>query len=531
MMGRVRILVVGYRKFSELINVLLPEFAQDVEVTIVESIATESTDYSDLVEKHRPDVIVSAGSNAAYLRATLSVPVLSQPVTDTDVLEALAKARKISRRVHVFTYAEKPGPSDRLFASLPELGDIELTHHSYSTASEANETLLLAIADEDPQVIVGPSYTCGLAEQRGIPAILMYSRESARDMLRRAIEAGRAARSARAAERGAQDQRFVIHSRQMERVASLARTYARGQAAVLLEGESGTGKEHIAREIHRLSDFSEGPLVAVNCASIPNELFESELFGYVEGAFTSSRRGGRGGLMEQANGGTLFLDEIGELPLQQQVKLLRALQERRIRPVGSNREIEVDFKLIAATNQDLRNAVSAGEFRDDLYFRLNVFTLKLPPLRERPEDIPAIARYYLGEYAQQYRASVDTVELLKRVESDFQDYRWPGNVRELQNFAERLVVNCLDRPLEEIDRRALGEILPELFLDSADRDRRGVLKAQEEEAILEALRRFSGDKQKVADFLGISTTTLWRRLKHMGPQAKADVDSAVSKSR
>jgi len=505
-------------------KVLFSEFEQDVEVTIVESIASSDTDYSGLVKRHRPDVVISAGSNAAYLRATLSVPVLAQPVTDTDVLEALGKARKISRRVHVFTYAEQPGPSERLFASLPELGDIELKHHSYSTASEANETLLLALADEDPQVIVGPSYTCGLAEQRGVPAILMYSRESAREMLLRAIDAGRAARSARGAERSARDQRFVIHSRQMERVARLARTYARGQAAVLLQGESGTGKEHIAREIHRLSDFADGPLVTVNCASIPNELFESELFGYVEGAFTSSRRGGRVGLMEQANGGVLFLDEIGELPLQQQVK-------RRIRPVGSNRETEVDFKLIAATNQELSDAVSAGAFRDDLYFRLNVFTLKLPPLRERSEDIPAIARYYLGEYAQQYRASVDTVELLKRVERDFQHYRWPGNVRELQNFAERLVVNCLDRRLEDIDRRALHEILPELFMDSADRDQRGLLKAQEEEAIREAMQRFSGDKQKVAEFLGISTTTLWRRLKHRGPRAGVDVESAASKHR
>jgi transcriptional regulator, propionate catabolism operon regulatory protein len=159
MIGRVRILVVGYRKFSELINVLLPEFEQDVEVTIVESIASSNTDYSGLVEKYRPDVVVSAGANAAYLRRTLSVPVLSQPVTDTDVLEALSKARKLSRRVHIFTYTEKAGPTDRLFASLPELTDLELCHHSYSTADEANECLLLALADEDPRVIVGPSYT------------------------------------------------------------------------------------------------------------------------------------------------------------------------------------------------------------------------------------------------------------------------------------------------------------------------------------------------------------------------------------
>ena len=187
---------------------------------------------------------------------------------------------------------------------------------------------------------------------------------------------------------------------------------------------------------------------------------ESILFGHEKGAFTGAVDK-HVGKFQEAHGGTLFLDEVGELPPDIQVKLLRALQERRIRPVGSNREIEVDFKLIAATNQDLRNAVSAGEFRDDLYFRLNVFTLKLPPLRERPEDIPAIARYYLGEYAQQYRASVDTVELLKRVESDFQDYRWPGNVRELRNAIETMVV--LDRNgelgLEDLPPGLRGEQL------------------------------------------------------------------------
>jgi propionate catabolism operon transcriptional regulator len=514
MMGRVRILVVGYRKFSELINVLLPEFEQDVAVTIVESIATGDTDYSGLVERHRPDVVISAGSNAAYLRATLSVPVLSQPVTDTDVLEALGKARKISRRVHVFTYAEKAGPSERLFASLPEISDLELCLHRYSTADEANESLLLAIADEDPQVIVGPSYTCGLAEQRGIPAILMYSRDSAREMLRRAIDAGRSAQAARAAARGDRPQRFIVHSSRMERVAALARTYARGRASVLLEGESGTGKEHIAREIHRLSDYADGPLVAVNCASIPHELFESELFGYVEGAFTSSRRGGRIGLMEQANGGALFLDEIGEMPPQQQIKLLRALQERRIRPVGSNREIDVDFKLIAATNRDLQEAVDQGEFRDDLYYRLNVFNLRLPPLRQRKEEVPAIARHYCAHYAAEYGMEVPIDALLELVEPLFDSYHWPGNIRELQNFTERLVVNCGKAEHVDLSRSEVLEILPELNRQEGGYAS-GALKDLEASAIVRAMEKFSGDRQQVAAYLGISPTTLWRRLKKL----------------
>ena len=514
MIGRVRILVVGYRKFSELINVLLPEFEQDGEVTIVESIASSNTDYSGLVEKHRPDVVISAGANAAYLRSTLSVPVLSQPVTDTDVLEALVKARKISRRIHIFTYADKLGPSERLFVSLPELTDLELVHYSYSTAVEANESLLLAMADEDPRVIVGPSYTCGLAEQRGIPAILVYSRESARDMLRRAIDAGRSAQAARAAARGDRPQRFIVQSERMERVAMLAGTYARGRAAVLLEGESGTGKEHIAREIHRLSDYAEGPLVAVNCASIPNELFESELFGYVDGAFTGARRGGRMGLMEQANGGALFLDEIGEMPLQQQIKLLRTLQDRHIRPVGSNRESEVDFKLIAATNRDLQEAVEQGDFRDDLYYRLNVFNLRLPPLRQRKEEVPAIARHYLAHYASEYGIDVPMEALLEQVTPLFERYHWPGNIRELQNFTERLVVNCREVDHVALSGNAVLEILPELRRQDSDYSS-GALKDLEASAIVRAMEQFDGDRRQVAAFLGISPTTLWRRLKKL----------------
>lgn len=516
MSDRVRILVVGYRKFSELINALLPEFEQDADVTIVESVANSSVDYSGLVERHAPDVVVSAGSNAAYLCSTLAVPVLAQRVTDTDVLEALGKAQKLAcSRIHLFAYASPEGPSERLLAVLPELLGSDIVFHSYSTADEASESLLLAIAEEDPEVVVGPSYTCWLAEQQGLPTILSYSRDSSRELLRRAIDAGRAARSTLATVRGEADQRFLIPSPQLERVAALARTYARGRAAVLLEGESGTGKEHIAREIHRLGDFADGPLVAVNCGSIPNELFESELFGYVEGAFTSASRGGRVGLFERANGGVLFLDEVGELPPPQQVKLLRALQERRIRPVGSNREIELDFKLIAATNRNLRDAVDAGEFRDDLYYRLNVFSLKLPPLRERREDILPIARHYLSEYAESYGLSLDIEGLAARIEDALRAYPWPGNVRELQNFMERLVVNSFDTSLGGLGLHTLRDILPELFEEQRDGDKRGVLKAQEELAIREAMARYEGNRQQVADALGISLTTLWRRLKEL----------------
>lgn len=518
--NRVKILVIGYRKFSELINSLLPEFEEEAEVEIVESVVSDSNDYNALVAQYRPDVVVSAGSNAAYLKATLQVPVVSQPVSDIDLIEVIAKARQIGKVIHVFTYAGQPELSERLLMALPHLLNSQVIAYKHSTTDEASENFMLAVAGEKPDVIVGSSYVCHLAEQHRIPALLLYSKESARQMLFSAIETAHAVRNQQHISTLAMDAQFVVHSKKMKRITALARTYSKGKAPVLLEGESGTGKEHIAKEIHRVSDFASGPFIPINCGTIPNELFESELFGYVEGAFTGSRKGGQRGLIERANNGLLFLDEVGEMPSQQQVKILRTLQERRLRPVGGSREVEVDFKVVAATNCDLREAVAKGEFREDLYFRLNVFAIKVPSLRERKEDILAIATYYLNEYLTRYGVNLDPVAMSKHIEHYFLEYSWPGNVRELQNFTERLVVNSQNIFINGgLDNEALTEVLPELFLSSSTATPGiGTLKDREVEAIREAMLQFDGDKTKVAKWLGISTTTLWRRLKSMGYQ-------------
>lgn len=520
--GRVKILIVGYRKFSELINSVKADFADQAEITIVESVATKDVEYESLIQQYQPDVVASAGSNAAYLDTTLSVPVISQQVTDTDIIEALAKARVIAPRVHIFTYHPNGAEPQRLFNTLPILLDIDLVHHNYATSDEANQCLLLALAKEDTRVVVGPSYICHMAERRQMPAILIYSRESAREMIGRAVDVGRAALRIGLlnSKAGVPPTRFVIRSSAMERVTNMAKTYASGKGAVLLQGESGTGKEHIAHEIHRQSDYADGPLVAVNCGSIPHELFESELFGYVEGAFTSSRRGGHVGLIEQANGGVLYLDEVGEMPMAQQVKLLRVLQERCIRPLGSDREIHLEFKVVAATNRELRDAVRLGEFREDLYYRLNVFSLQLPPLRVRVEDIPAITRYYIELYSQRDGLLIDSNALYEVVAGMFEGYAWPGNVRELQNFVERLVLNYAQDGVGTIDTEWVRDILPELFIECVMHSSDGhVLKIQEEQTIYEAMDRFNNDKARVAKYLGISTTTLWRRLKGMGNES------------
>lgn len=512
MSARVRVLLVGYRKFSQLINSILHEYQEEADVVLVESVASADVDYQALVAEHRPDVIASAGSNAVYLQNTLRLPVVGQPVTEADVVDALARGRRIGERLCLFTYSAQAELSQRMLDALPVLAGGSLQHETYSTTHEASEKLHATLAAGKTDVVIGPSYICDLAEQRGIATVLVYSKESARRLLEAALAQGRSA----SAEDGEQHPgRFIIHSPQMARVAELARTYSRGAAPVLLQGESGTGKEHIAREIHRLSDYASGELVAVNCGSIPNELFESELFGYVDGAFTSARRGGRSGLLEQADGGLLFLDEVGEMPMSQQVKLLRVLQERRVRPVGGNSERSVDFKVIAATNADLADAVSRGEFRDDLYYRLNVFNLRLPPLRERSEDIDAIAEHYLREYAKRYDVSINVPAIMKQLSEPFGAYGWPGNVRELQNFVERVVVNAAGGHIADAQR--LREMLPELWLTPPAAG--GALKEQEAQAIRAAMLRHSGDKAAVSRELGISATTLWRRLKALDADA------------
>ena len=217
-------------------------------------------------------------------------------------------------------------------------------------------------------------------------------------------------------------------------------------ANILVEGETGTGKEVFAQAIHNASAYNEGPFLAVNCAALPRDLIESELFGYVEGAFTGASRKGRLGKFELASGGTLFLDEIGEMPLEVQAKLLRVLQEKTIVRVGGDRTIPIDCRIIAATNRDLRQAVSEQRFRRDLLYRLNVLTIEVPPLRERRGDIPLFIERFIAHFAERSNKVVDSVapQVLKRLTN----YRWPGNVRELENIIEHGVALTNKRQIQ-----------------------------------------------------------------------------------
>lgn len=305
---------------------------------------------------------------------------------------------------------------------------------------------------------------------------------------------------------------IVYASRQMEEILSKASLYAKSDAPVLILGESGVGKELLARYIHRESGRN-GKFVSINCAAIPENLFESELFGYTKGAFTGALSD-KPGLFEEADGGTLFLDEVGELPLPLQAKLLRVLQEGEVRRLGSNRAKKVDVKLVAATNRDLKELVSQGKFREDLYYRLNVLTLKIPPLRERPEDITALTGYFLKKFSSKYGKKVEmTPEALEILLS----YPFPGNVRELENLIHRLVITSdgTVKPEDLEDLTGSKSQLPEeITLDFSEPLPQKVARL-EKMMIEEALKRTGYVQTKAAKLLGIDEKSLrYKRRKY-----------------
>jgi DNA-binding NtrC family response regulator len=276
-------------------------------------------------------------------------------------------------------------------------------------------------------------------------------------------------------------------------------------ATVIIEGETGTGKELVARMIHRFSNRVANPFVAVDCGAIPAALLESELFGAMKGAFTGADRD-RVGVLEAANRGTVFLDEIGDIDAAFQVKLLRFLQEREIRPVGASREKKVDVRVVAATNRDLQKMVEEGKFRQDLWFRLNVVRLELPPLRERRNDVPLLARFFLDKYNRRYNRDVKLTESgLKALK----DFTWPGNVRQLQHLIERLTILA---PNDRIDAESVHDAISAM----EPKDGGGETLAETEaDQIRRVLAATGGNKSRAAAILGIERKTLYRKLERM----------------
>ena len=312
-------------------------------------------------------------------------------------------------------------------------------------------------------------------------------------------------------------------SRAMQKVFELIGKIHSARTSVLISGESGTGKELVARALHTEGARAKMPFVAVNCGAIPEELMESELFGHRKGAFTGAVAD-KSGLFQEADGGTLFLDEIGELSLGLQVKLLRALQERRVKAVGATDEVEVDVRVVAATNRDLDAEVARGAFRADLYYRLNVIEVHLPPLRQRREDVPLLAEHFLRRFAVEHGREVRlTSDAMRRLES----YDFPGNVRELENLLERAVALSSGTVIEASDmpevRPSRTQAAPEEFPpEGVDLER--LVSDYERAWVLRALERAGGVRKRAAGLLGISFRSLRYRLEKLGIDRGDDGD-------
>jgi two-component system, NtrC family, nitrogen regulation response regulator NtrX len=286
---------------------------------------------------------------------------------------------------------------------------------------------------------------------------------------------------------------------------------------VLIYGENGTGKELVARTIHALSRRRAAPFVEINCAAIPEELIESELFGHVRGAFTGAVSDRRG-KFEAAAGGTIFLDEIGDMSLKTQAKVLRVLQEQTMEPVGGTNRIKVDARVLAATNKDLPAEIRGGRFREDLYFRLNVIPIFVPPLRDRPDDIPRLADHFMAEFAREYGKRMKTFE--PDALAVIQQYAWPGNVRELRNVIERLMIMV---PGDSIAASNLSFLDPQALrrpdAPDAPDDRLTLHEARdrfERDLILRTLAEQQGNMSRTAEVLGVERSNLYRKMKAFG---------------
>jgi len=336
---------------------------------------------------------------------------------------------------------------------------------------------------------------------------------------------------------------MIGHSPAMQEVYRVTRQVAASSATVLLTGETGTGKELVARAMHELSPRAAGPYIRVNCGALSESLLESELFGHVKGAFTSAVEN-RTGRFEAAHGGTIFLDEIDSVSYTLQVKLLRVLQEQEFERVGDNRTIRVDCRVIAATNRDLLDEIEAGRFRDDLYFRLNVVPVFLPPLRERAGDIPLLADFFIHKYAESNNVSISTIS--EEALAALARYSWPGNVRELQNYIERAIVFSRDghlsldlfpphvrggtpvrlarpgaRNAESLRRELVAQGMTAAG-DASSNLYEEVVSLVERELIQQVLKSCQGVQTKAAVRLGINRNTLHKKIEEFGLEAEGE---------
>ncbi|MHC2995757.1 MAG: sigma-54-dependent Fis family transcriptional regulator [Candidatus Atribacteria bacterium] len=305
---------------------------------------------------------------------------------------------------------------------------------------------------------------------------------------------------------------IIGNNNKLKRAINLAKVASVSSCKILIQGESGTGKEIFAQAIHNNSNRRDKPFIAINCAAIPRDLVESELFGYEEGAFTGAKRGGRPGKFELTEGGTLFLDEIESMPLEAQPKLLRVLESNQLMRVGGNKIIPIDVRIISSTNQDLLLRVNEGNFREDLYYRLNTVTIDIPPLRERKDDIPILTKYICNKIGS--KLGVNKIEINNEASKSLCDYNWPGNIRELENILESAILFSKENiiTIDDMPENIKYSKTPNLSIKQAEKKDNSLVNT-EKEVILKVLKDAKGNISKASKILGIDRSTLYRKIK------------------
>ncbi|WP_086113972.1 propionate catabolism operon regulatory protein PrpR [Xenorhabdus beddingii] len=533
--GKPVIWTVSVSRLFDLFRDITPEFDHQADITPIQLGFERAVQHiRKRLETEHCDAVICAGSNGAYLKNRLSVPVIIAKASGFDFMRALARARQISSRIGVITY-QNPLP---VLEEFQQSFNLRIEQRSYVTEEDAREQVN-ALKAMGIKVIVGAGLITDLAYESGLVGIFLYSADSIRLAFQDALEMAKMTRLNQAviSPYPTEDKLRTRHtisdirgnSAVVEHVRNTIMLYSRSAATVLIQGESGTGKELVAQAIHHeytvrygLAGKQSRPFVAVNCGAIAESLLEAELFGYEEGAFTGSRRGGRAGLFEVAHRGTLFLDEIGEMPLPLQTRLLRVLEEKSVVRVGGYRPIAVDVRIICATHCDLDAWVKEGRFRADLFYRLSVLRINVPALRERGSDIGLLAMEYLQRAFAALNLSVSSSRIRELAACDkaLQSYHWPGNVRELRNLMERIALYLSAHPEQTLTPALMLSLSPECRIDiSALNNSLKTTQIESSSFIAsvpsahDIVASFSGNRRAAAQYLGISRTTLWRRLK------------------
>lgn len=524
-----KILIVSvYPEFTKICEQICEE--NNIETIIIEAVMEDALKKIDeLIRKHEspPRVIISRGATSELIQEKYKeITVLRAEPDGLDILTSYVESTTHEKKVGFLVY-----PQDEIEEEINTIRQIKnlVESKTYNFVSKQNIDQNIATAKEDGiEVLIGGGlYSTQLEQEHSLSVVFV---RSGKKTIKKTIESGmeiikRSSTNNIAIPKSVEDigakfhfDNIITQDPAMKELISNSKKYSLTDENILISGETGTGKELFAHSIHNYSKRSQERFIAINCSAIPETLIESELFGYEEGAFTGAKKDGKQGLFELADGGTLFLDEINSLPMHLQTKILRAIEYKEIFKIGSNKRISVDVRLITSTNQDLKEEIKKKSFRVDLYYRIATFEINIPALRNRREDIPLLANFFIDLHSKVYKKEIQALSY--RQNEILLHYRWIGNVRELENTIKRYIVLSDQENKGQcalIDCLNLNHSMEETLNESNDigtiNIKKDTLENMEMEIILKALHENSWKKTLVAEKLGISRVSLWRKLK------------------